>query len=185
MDLNKTAQKRKIEETEQGEEGYDDQNSYKKAKPDWSDRDARTCFIGNLSFNIQDDNIREVFADCGEIADIRWVSDKETGAFKGFGFVEFATVEGAQKALEHIGEQVLGRDIRIDPAGNRPNAGPNGGRGRGDGFRGRGDGRGRGGFRGGRDDGGFRGGRGGPRGGQGYASRGTSLPFQGTKKTFD
>jgi len=204
MDYDKSAQKRKIDQTEQGEEDYNGESSYKKPKPDWSSRDERTVFIGNLSFNIQDENIKEVFADCGEVIDIRWVSDKETGAFKGFGFVEFAEVEGAKAALNHIGESVLGREIRIDPATNKPGPGGRGGfrGGRGDdrgGFRGgRGGDRGgfRGGFRGGRGDGGFRGGRGGdrggfrggrggPRGGQGFASRGPAVPFQGTKTSFD
>jgi len=49
-----------------------------------------TTFLGNLSFDIDDDKVKEFFKACGEIVAIRWVSDKESGQFKGCGFVEWA-----------------------------------------------------------------------------------------------
>lgn len=43
-----------------------------------------TLFVGNCSDDITEDAIKELFSDCGEVVDIRWVNDKETGNFKGY-----------------------------------------------------------------------------------------------------
>jgi len=75
---------------------------------------CKTVFLGNLSFNIEDNAIHELFAECGEIKQIRWLHDKETNDFKGCGFVEFIDEESTTKAVAHNGEDVLGRSIRID-----------------------------------------------------------------------
>jgi len=192
MDTTNAVQKRKINETEQ-----DDEVSVKKQrsqdeyqKPDYGSKDERTVFVGNLSYEIQEDNLYEFFKDCGEIVAVRWVSDRETNQFKGCGFVEFSETSAVEKAVALNGQDLLSRSIKVDPAGQKKDGsgGRGGFRGRGDrggGFRGRGD-RG-GGFRGGRGDrgGGFRGGRG-DRGGRGMgmAARGTAVPFQGKKTTF-
>jgi nucleolin len=45
--------------------------------------DSNTIFMGNLSFQIDDSNVREFFADVGEPTSIRWITSKETGQFKG------------------------------------------------------------------------------------------------------
>eukprot|EP01118_Nematostelium_gracile_P007206 TRINITY_DN2334_c0_g1_i2.p1 TRINITY_DN2334_c0_g1~~TRINITY_DN2334_c0_g1_i2.p1 ORF type:complete len:362 (+),score=128.65 TRINITY_DN2334_c0_g1_i2:88-1173(+) len=79
-----------------------------------------TVFLGNLSFQIQDENIYELFQDCGEISQIRWLNDKETGNFKGCGFVEFVDSESTAKAVAHNGEDVMGRTIRIDYSESKP-----------------------------------------------------------------
>lgn len=127
-----------------------------------------TVFLGNLAFSIQDENVKDLFKDCGDIKEIRWLNDRETGKFKGCGFVEFESVEAAEKAVAFNGSDVMGREIRIDfsspsGGGNRNGGGFGGGRGGRGGFGG-----GRGGDRGGRGGrGGFGGGRGGNRGGFG------------------
>jgi len=125
-----------------------------------------TVFLGNVSFDITDEAVRDVFKDCGEISEIRWLNHKDTGKFKGCGFVEFAETEGADKAVAHNGEDVLGRVIRIDYQGSKrdDNSGGGFGGGGGGGFqrRGGGGGYGGGGFGGG-GGGGFQ--RGGGRGG--------------------
>jgi nucleolin len=72
-----------------------------------------TTFLGNLSFDIDDDKVKEFFADCGEIVAIRWVSDKTTGQFKGCGFVEWADSESTTKAVALSGTDLLGRPVRI------------------------------------------------------------------------
>jgi len=73
-----------------------------------------TAFLGNLSYDIDDSHIKNLFADCGEIKEIRWLNDRETGEFKRCGFVEFYDEESVTKAVAHSGEQVLDRPIRID-----------------------------------------------------------------------
>jgi nucleolin len=76
-------------------------------------------FLGNLSFKIDDDAIRAFFKDVGELTDIHWVTDKQTGKFYGTGFVAFATAAEAKAAAAKNGEDVLGRPIKIDFAQSR------------------------------------------------------------------
>jgi len=73
-----------------------------------------TCFVGNLSFAIEEDDIRTFAEDCGEIKAIRWVHHKDTGDFKGCGFVEFHDSEAADKFIAKKGVNLKGRPIRID-----------------------------------------------------------------------
>lgn len=82
-------------------------------------------FIGNLSFDIDDDGIKAFFKDCGELTDVFWLKDRDTDRFKGCGFVTFETVDAACKAVEKNGQELMGREIRIDfakprPGGNKP-----------------------------------------------------------------
>jgi len=133
---------------------------------------SSTLFLGNLSFNATEDSISEAFGECGNVKSIRLITDRETGKFKGFGYIEFETEEAAKAAHELNGTEIDGRPVRIDFAQARPPR-EDGGRG---GFGGRGRG-GRGGFggRGGRGGFGDRGGRGGfgGRGGRGgFGGRG-------------
>ena len=80
------------------------------AKPD-----GCTCvFVGNLSYDIDDDTLKKAFASCGEVTSIRWGMDRETGDFKGYGHVEFSETEATDKAVAMAGEMVLGRAIRVD-----------------------------------------------------------------------
>ena len=44
---------------------------------------SNTVFLGNCSFDITDDAVREAFAECGEITNVRWQTDRDTGRFKG------------------------------------------------------------------------------------------------------
>ncbi|KAF2187011.1 RNA-binding domain-containing protein [Zopfia rhizophila CBS 207.26] len=138
---------------------------------------SNTLFIGNVSFNATNDMVAEVFGPYGEITRVSLPTDRESGTPKGFGYVDFTSVDEAKAALEALnGTDIAGRVIRIDFASPRDNNGPQRG-----GFGGRGDrgGRGsRGGF-------GGRGGRGGPRGGRGgTTNRGGFGDFKGSKVTF-
>ncbi len=165
-----------------------------------------TAFVGNMPFSVTEDDIRAHFGDCGEVTQVRFATDRETGAFRGFGHVEFADAETCEKAVALAGMPLNGRELRIDYAEARKEgggAGGGGGRGRGGfgdsprgsprgGFGGgRGGGRGgfgdRGGGRGGRGGFGDRGGRGG-RGGFGGSpnpNKGAIQDFKGSKMTFD
>jgi nucleolin len=81
-------------------------------------------FLGNLSFKVDDDQIRAFFKDVGELTDIHWVTDKQTGKFYGTGFIAFATAAEAKAAVAKNGEDVLGRPIRIDFAQSRTDRTP-------------------------------------------------------------
>ncbi len=142
-----------------------------------------TLFMGNLSFTVTEDDIRGAFDGCGDIISVRIATDKETGAPRGFGHLEFSDVEAAKAAMQRNGSDVAGRSIKLDYAAARAPGGGGGGGfgggrgggrgGFGGGFGGgRGGGGGFGGGRGGGRGGGFGGGRGGGRGGFGGGGRG-------------
>jgi nucleolin len=89
---------------------------------------ASTLFLGNLSFEVYEENLTEIFAPHGTILSIRLPTDRETGAPKGFGYCEFSTIEEAQAAHTAInGTDVFGRGIRIDYAAPRAAPGAAGG----------------------------------------------------------
>ncbi|KIX92795.1 uncharacterized protein Z520_11458 [Fonsecaea multimorphosa CBS 102226] len=153
-----------------------------------------TLFLGNLSFEITEDDVYNIFAPYGAPTGVRIPTDKETGNVKGYGYVTFATLEEAKSALEGAqGSYVKNRPMRVDYAQPRQQNSDSPARGGGfGGFGGRG---GRGGPRGGRGGGrdfggrGGRGGRGGPRGGArggrgGTTNRGGFGDFSGKKTTF-
>jgi nucleolin len=154
---------------------------------------AQTLFVGNISFEADESTLTEYFQEHGSINSIRLPTDRETGAPKGFGYVEMGSIEEAQAAFEALqGADVAGRPIRLDYAAPRDpsSGGGRGGFGGGDrgGRGGRGGGRGgfgdRGGRGGGRGRGGSdRGGRGGGRGGS--FNRGGFGDFSGKKVSFD
>ncbi|XP_022566939.1 nucleolin 1-like isoform X3 [Brassica napus] len=84
---------------------------------------SKTLFVANLSFNVERSDVENFFKDVGDVVDVRFAMSKDDGRFRGFGHVEFATAEQAQKALELHGTSMLGRDIRLDVAqerGERP-----------------------------------------------------------------
>jgi len=149
-----------------------------------------TLFIGNLSFTATEDDIRGAFTECGEILSIRLPTDRESGQPKGFGYIQFSSIDEAKAAVAWNGSDLAGRPCRLDFAGKKPERAEGGGGGGfgGRGGRGGGGGRGgRGGFGGGRGGfGGDRGGRGGRGGGRGGAStnRGGFGSFAGSKVTF-
>jgi len=122
---------------------------------------SNRLYVGNLPFHATEDLISQRFSSCGEVREVALMLDRMTGQSRGFCFVEMATPEGAEKALQTLnGQDFEGRALRVDVAQERP-ARCGGGGGGGGGGRGRdGGGGGGGGFRGG-DRGGDRGGRGG------------------------
>ena len=91
-------------------------------------------FVGGLPWAMDNNRLKEVFAEFGDVADARVILDRETGRSRGFGFVTYATPEGATKALELDGKEVDGRRIRVDRAqekerrGGRPGGRSGGGR---------------------------------------------------------
>ena len=151
-----------------------------------------TLFVANISFEATEDIIGEEFGKHGDVIGVRLPTDQDSGNPKGFGYVQFSSIEGATEAMEGMsGAQICGRPIRLDFSTPRTNTddSPRGGRGGRGGGRGgfdrggRGGGRGRGGFdRGGR--GGGRGDRGGRGGRGGSTNRGGFGDFQGKKMTF-
>ena len=127
-------------------------------------------YVGNLSYNVRDDDLQQAFAQYGTVSSAKVMMDRDTGRSKGFGFVEMGSDPEAQAAINGMNGQALdGRAIVVNearPREERP-GGFGGGGSRG-GFGG-GGGTGGGGFGGGGRSGGGGGGR---SGGGGGGSRG-------------
>jgi RNA recognition motif-containing protein len=106
-------------------------------------------YVGNLSFDTGEDELRELFEQSGTVTDVFIAKDKFSGRSRGFGYVTMGTPEEAQAAIEAVnGQNVGGRDLTVNearPKEDRPNRGFGGGGGRGRGGYGGGGGRDRGG----------------------------------------
>lgn len=77
----------------------------------------KKLFVGNLSYNITEDALRDVFAEVGTVESVAIITDRMTGRPKGFGFVEMSTEDEAQKAIAEIeGKEVDGRAISVNEA---------------------------------------------------------------------
>lgn len=85
-------------------------------------------YVGNLPYNISDDQLRDVFARFGTPDSARVITDRDSGQSKGFGFVEFSDDEKAKAALSLNGTEFGGRSLTVNEARPR-NEGPGGGRG--------------------------------------------------------
>jgi len=75
---------------------------------------SKVCWVGNLSFDVNDDAIKEFLKDCGTIENIRWLNHRDTGKFKGCGYITFDSIESATKAFNKGGEEFMGREFRVD-----------------------------------------------------------------------
>jgi len=74
-------------------------------------------YIGNLSFQTTEDALRDLFVEHGEVESVRLITDRYTGRSRGFAFVEMATNEGAQAAIEALnGKSVDERELRVEVA---------------------------------------------------------------------
>jgi RNA recognition motif-containing protein len=71
-------------------------------------------YVSNLSFNVQDEDLKEFFTEYGEVTSAKVITDKFTGKSRGFGFVEMPDTESAQKAIAELDNgTVEGRNIRV------------------------------------------------------------------------
>ena len=107
----------------------------------------KNIFVGNLSFNTSEDELRQMFETYGQVDRVAIMTDRDTGRSRGFGFVEMNSNEDGEKAIAALnGQQVGGRTLNVNEARPKTDRGAGGGGGRG------GDRGGRGGDRGGRRD---------------------------------
>jgi cold-inducible RNA-binding protein len=116
---------------------------------------VKNIFVGNLSFNTNEDELRQIFEGYGQVDRVSILTDRDTGRSRGFGFVEMASDEDGEKAITALnGSQIGGRTINVNEARPKAERGGGGGGfgGGGGGGRDRGDRGGRGGGSGGRRD---------------------------------
>jgi len=135
---------------------------------------VKNIYVGNLSFQTDEETLRQAFAAFGQVDNVNIVRDRDSGQPRGFAFVEMANDSEAETAMQQLnGSNLDGRNLTVNEARPKTDRGGGGGGG-GRGFGGGGGG-GRGGYgggggggRGGGGGGGGRGGRGGGGGGRGY-----------------
>lgn len=86
-----------------------------------------TIYIGNLSYQASDEDVKEVFADFGNVKRVQLPSDRETGKMRGFGFVEMSSEEEEVAAIEALdGAEWMGRVLKVNkarPREERPSGG--------------------------------------------------------------
>ena len=89
---------------------------------------GKRLYIGNLPFSTTDDDLRSLFEAHGELESVSVIEDRETGRSRGFGFVEYAQGDAADKAIQALdGQDFGGRSLRVSEARERSSGGGRGG----------------------------------------------------------
>jgi len=136
--------------------------------------DELTVFVGGLSYSVTEETFKKDFAECGEIASIRFPLNDE-GTSKGFAFVEYKDEEGMKKAMEFNETEYAGRWLSVKKAGDKAEKGKGKGKDGKDGGKDKGKGKGKG----------KKGKKGGLSEEKKAAKDGAMVASTGTKQTFD
>jgi RNA recognition motif-containing protein len=87
-------------------------------------------YVGNLSYNVSEENLRQAFEPFGQVSSATIVKDKYSGQPRGFGFVEMPDQAEAQAAIKNLnGKELLGKQMSVNEARPRTNRGRSGGQG--------------------------------------------------------
>ncbi len=77
----------------------------------------KKLYVGNLSYDLSDDDLKEKFQAYGEVTSAQIIMDRDTGRSKGFGFVEMSNTDEAQAAIDGLnGTDVGGRNLTVNEA---------------------------------------------------------------------
>lgn len=80
---------------------------------------GKIIYVGNLPFGATEEQVNALFAAFGEVTSVKFINDRETGRFRGFGFVEMEA--GADEAIRELdGKDFDGRPLRVNEAKERP-----------------------------------------------------------------
>jgi RNA recognition motif-containing protein len=89
---------------------------------------GKRLYVGNLSYGVTEAELREVFAEAGEVVDVKVVLDRDTGRPRGFAFVELSNDGEATRAIETMnGRELQGRAMNVSEARERTGGGGGGG----------------------------------------------------------
>jgi len=96
----------------------------------WKGSVVTNIYVGNLSYGATEEEIRQAFAQYGEVSSVNIITDRETGRSRGFAFVEMPNADEAKEAIKNLNEtELAGRAVTVNEA--RPRADrPRGGGGR-------------------------------------------------------
>ncbi|UCH10826.1 MAG: RNA-binding protein [Fidelibacterota bacterium] len=81
---------------------------------------AKTIYVGNLPFSATEPEVRTMFEEFGTVHEVKMITDRETGRFRGFGFVEMEEDEANKAISELDGKEFDGRNLRVNEARERP-----------------------------------------------------------------
>jgi RNA recognition motif-containing protein len=94
----------------------------------WRDVEMKKIYVGNLSFNSTEDDVKQLFSQHGAVHSVSLINDRETGRPRGFGFVEMDDEEATAAISALDGQEFDGRALRVNEAQDRPKRGGGGGR---------------------------------------------------------
>src|SRR5436189_3855832 len=78
---------------------------------------SKKIFVGNLSFQITETDLTNMFGEIGQVESVQIITDRDTGRSKGFGFVQMADDAAAEKAIAQLnGKEVGGRNLTVNEA---------------------------------------------------------------------
>ena len=78
-------------------------------------------YVGNLPFNMGEEDLKEIFEEYGEVSSVKIINDKFTGRSKGFGFVEMENDGEANNAIKELNNaEISGRNIKVNESKPRP-----------------------------------------------------------------
>ncbi|MDQ7833756.1 MAG: RNA-binding protein [Humidesulfovibrio sp.] len=84
----------------------------------------KSIYVGNIAFSTSEDDIRNLFSQFGEVNSVKFISDRETGRFRGFGFVEMDD-NSAREAVQALnGKELGGRALKVNEAQERESRPP-------------------------------------------------------------
>ncbi|MBW4631608.1 MAG: RNA-binding protein [Iphinoe sp. HA4291-MV1] len=87
-----------------------------------------SIYVGNLSYEVQEQNLRQVFSEYGTVKSVQLPTDRETGRVRGFAFVEMGTEAEEAAAIEALDNaEWMGRNLKVNKAKPREDRGSSGG----------------------------------------------------------
>ncbi|HSM55199.1 MAG TPA: RNA-binding protein [Candidatus Sulfomarinibacteraceae bacterium] len=87
---------------------------------------VKRIYVGNLPYDVTEDDVRDLFAEYGDVQSVTMINDRDTGRFRGFSFVEMDDAEASDAIRALDGAEVGGRPIKVNEA--RPREDRGGGR---------------------------------------------------------
>lgn len=85
---------------------------------------GKNIYVGNIPWSATEEEVRDLFAAYGEVTSVKFINDRETGRFRGFGFVEMED-DGAEEAIQTLdGSDFGGRALKVNEARPRPERQP-------------------------------------------------------------
>ena len=79
----------------------------------------KSIYVGNIAFSTSEDDIRNLFSQFGEVTSVKFINDRETGRFRGFGFVEMNDNDAREAVQALNGKELGGRALKVNEAQER------------------------------------------------------------------